>query len=243
MSDRELILSRIRDALNQASRPPSRPPLCEGLISPLASDTMEMARMFRKEAEAQNVKVHEASNPPEAGRILGIILEGLRAKTVFAWRDAVLEKVGFPCVLNSLGIQNLTPASDQRREPPERTALKESAALADVGVTGADFGLADTGSLVMLSSPGKSRSASLLPPVHVALLSAHRILPQMSALMDQLPRDPVTALERESAVTLITGTSKTADIELTLVRGVHGPGEVHVILFYGEPLLSPERPD
>ncbi|MFO7786133.1 MAG: LutC/YkgG family protein [Thermodesulfobacteriota bacterium] len=242
MSDRELILSRIRGALNKASRPPSTPPVYEGFTSPLAPATKEMVRMFRKEAEAQDVKVHEASGPPEAGRTLGIILKGLRAKTVFAWSDAVMEHAGIPAALDGLGIRNLTPASGHQGEAPGRAALGNSAALADAGITGADFGLADTGSLVLLSSPKKSRSASLLPPVHIALLPASRILPHLPALLNELPQDPRAALDRGSAVTLITGTSKTADIELTLVRGVHGPGEVHVIIYHSELSDDPERP-
>jgi L-lactate dehydrogenase complex protein LldG len=102
-----------------------------------------------------------------------------------------------------------------------------------VGVTGSDFALADSGTLVLLSSPGQGRSASLLPPVHVAILPASRILPDLPALLTTLPRTPADALKRGSVVTLVTGTSKTADIELTLVRGVHGPGELHVILISG----------
>lgn len=242
MSDRELILSRIRGALNNAPRPPFEPPLYEGFSSNPVPDTAELVRMFIKEAEAQAVKVHEAGTATEAACMLESILEDLGAKTVIAWSDPVLEHAGISGALKRQGIRNLTPAPGITGEPPERESLKESAALADAGITGVDFALADTGTLVLLSSHEKSRAASLLPPVHVALLPENRILPDLPALMNQLPQDPAAALDRESAVTLITGTSKTADIELTLVRGVHGPGEVHVIVFDGASLDGPESP-
>lgn len=242
MSDRELILSRIRGALNKPSRTPFEPPLYEGSSSSPAPDKAELVRIFIKEAEAQAVKVHEAGTATEAAGILGIILEDLKAKTVFTWSDPVLEHAGISGALKRPGIRILTPAPGIAGEPPERASLKESAAVADAGITGVDFALADTGTLVLLSSYEKSRAASLLPPVHIALLPENRILQDLPALMNQLPQDPAAALDRESAVTLITGTSKTADIELTLVRGVHGPGEVHVIIFDDASLDFPENP-
>jgi L-lactate dehydrogenase complex protein LldG len=235
VSDGKLIPSRIREALCKAPRPLMNPPVYNGLVSGSVLDTAELTRTFREEAEAQAVQVHEASGPEEATLILRDILKelkGLNGKSVFASSDVVLEHAGIPDVLEELGIHNLCPASGLPGESPGRAALMESAALAGAGITRADFGLADTGTLVLLSSPQNSRAASLLPPVHVALLPANRILPHLPALLNLLPQGPKEALDRASAVTLITGTSKTADIELTLVRGVHGPGQVHVILLY-----------
>jgi hypothetical protein len=99
-------------------------------------------------------------------------------------------------------------------------------ATAVVGVTGAHAGLAETGSLVLASGPGRSRLASLLPPIHVALLDRRLIvqsLPDLVALRPEL-------MTAGANVVCITGPSRTADIEHTLTRGVHGPREVHVIV-------------
>jgi L-lactate dehydrogenase complex protein LldG len=81
--------------------------------------------------------------------------------------------------------------------------------------------------VILTSRPGQPRALSLLPPVHVAVAERRQILPDLfdlftvlGAAVDELP----------ASVTIITGPSKTGDIELRLVTGVHGPGEIHVVL-------------
>jgi L-lactate dehydrogenase complex protein LldG len=97
----------------------------------------------------------------------------------------------------------------------------------DAGVTAAQWGIAETGTLVLESARERSRLASLVPPIHVALLSTRCIC---DSLGDALARvDPAS-----HAITLITGPSRTSDIELTLVVGVHGPQTVHVLLLEEE---------
>jgi L-lactate dehydrogenase complex protein LldG len=102
-----------------------------------------------------------------------------------------------------------------RGEPPP---------IEGAGVSEAIYGLADTGSVVLAASPDEPRSRSLLPDVHVTLLREDLILPGLdelfAALGDDLP----------SALAIVTGPSRSADIEQKLAVGVHGPGEVHVVL-------------
>ena len=103
----------------------------------------------------------------------------------------------------------------------------ESVATPDaaVGITGAEYALADTGTLVVMSAT-EARLASLLPPVHIAVIESNRILSGLDELLIQEPRPG----DRTASMVLITGPSRTADIEQILVRGVHGPGEIHVII-------------
>jgi L-lactate utilization protein LutC len=97
-----------------------------------------------------------------------------------------------------------------------------------VGLTGADYALADTGTLVLLSGNSGGRWLSLSPPVHVALLPAERILPGLDDFLDLFSKEEAL-LAQGSAVTFISGASRTADIELNLVHGAHGPKELHVV--------------
>ena len=97
-----------------------------------------------------------------------------------------------------------------------------------VGLTGAEAALADVGGIVVRSGEGRPRLASLLPPIHVTLLPVSRI---HASLPDLLAAEPTIA-DGGSNLVLITGPSRTADIEMTLTRGVHGPGHVHAVLLH-----------
>lgn len=96
---------------------------------------------------------------------------------------------------------------------------------ADVGISGVDYGLADTGTLVTLAS-SDPRLVSLLPPTHIAVLQANHLLSTLDELLQLLPQPGL----QTASMVLITGPSRTADIEQILVRGVHGPGELHVVM-------------
>jgi L-lactate dehydrogenase complex protein LldG len=96
-------------------------------------------------------------------------------------------------------------------------------ATAAFGITSADYALADTGSLVMIS---EARLVSLLPPVHIAVVPAERLLSGLDELYTILPKPA----DHTSSMVFITGPSRTADIEQILIRGVHGPGEIHVVI-------------
>jgi L-lactate utilization protein LutC len=94
----------------------------------------------------------------------------------------------------------------------------------DAGVSVALYGLADTGSVVLATSSEESRANSLLPYSHVSLLAEDRIL----AGLDELFAAMGGSLP--SALAIVTGPSRSADIEQTLTIGVHGPGDVHVVI-------------
>jgi len=103
---------------------------------------------------------------------------------------------------------------------------RDACATVDVGITSADYALADTGSLVLLTESAESRLLSLLPPCHIAVIGRSKIVPSL----DDVFRTRALPGETSSAVTIVTGPSRTGDIEMRLVRGVHGPGEVHVVI-------------
>jgi L-lactate dehydrogenase complex protein LldG len=101
---------------------------------------------------------------------------------------------------------------------------REAPQIEGAGVSEALYGLADTGSVVLAASPAEPRARSLLPAVHVSLLREHRILAGLDELF------AAVGGELPSALAIVTGPSRSADIEQRLTVGVHGPGEVHVVL-------------
>lgn len=94
----------------------------------------------------------------------------------------------------------------------------------DLGITSAQWGVAETGTLVLESAKESHRLTSLVPPVHLCILRADDIRQTLGEILE------LTSRELSPAVTFITGASRTSDIELTLAIGVHGPGELHVIV-------------
>lgn len=123
------------------------------------------------------------------------------------------------CLWNTEPVKSL-PLRQQETDP----------AKADVGITGADFAVADTGTLVLLSAPEKPRLASLLPPVHIAVLKKENIVPDLHSLFLKLGKNYGNYEELCSCISFITGPSRTADIELNLTLGVHGPGKAIVLI-------------
>ena len=106
----------------------------------------------------------------------------------------------------------------------------------DVGLTTAQAAIAETGTLVLESNEERHRLVSLLPPVHIALVEAANICATLGEALTGVKRKGPSGMSR--AITFITGPSRTADIELTLTIGVHGPKELYVIVNDGSPLIN-----
>jgi L-lactate dehydrogenase complex protein LldG len=162
---------------------------------------------FSAEALALGVECHVESSRADVRHRLAALLEGRRA---LSWDPAHLPyEAG---TLLSHAILGDAPRITQ--------------ATAEVGVTGCDAAVAETGSLVMFSGPGRSRAVSLLPPLHVAIVERSRVHFSMAEVFEVYRN----RLEGAACCTFITGPSRTADIELTLTLGIHGPGRVTVIV-------------
>lgn len=94
----------------------------------------------------------------------------------------------------------------------------------DIGITSAQWGIAETGTLVLESAAESHRLTSLVPPVHVCILETGKIRQSLGEILESVDAG------KNGTVTFVTGASRTSDIELTLAIGVHGPRELHVIL-------------
>ena len=101
--------------------------------------------------------------------------------------------------------------------------LRERLARCDLAVVEADYAISATGTLVVVATPERPGSLTLLPPANILLVEAARILPDMAAVVSALGPDTI----REHRVAFITGPSRTADIEKMIVLGVHGPKDLY----------------
>ncbi len=207
---RELILDKVRRALGRTKGQPP-PPLPPARICVPQTDVESRVACMLAKVEALAGKTFLAATLAEAAAYTASVVNG---------RDAVASNAPF---LRECGV---TALPGVRTGVTDRLALRELCATCAVGITSADYALADTGTLVMLSSGREARMISLLPPTHIAIVPRERILSGLDELLSVLP----LPAEQTSSMVLITGPSRTADIEQILVRGVHGPGEIHVVV-------------
>jgi len=145
-------------------------------------------------------------------------------KEILAWHDSELPLTGLGEAVRTAGFVPLSGTVPAGRKL--RCARLAELGSASAGLTGALGGLADTGTLALLSGPNRPRLASLLPPVHIAIVSKSAVYPTMAAFFAAHPQ----AVEQASNLVFITGPSRTADIEQALTLGVHGPRELYVVL-------------
>jgi L-lactate dehydrogenase complex protein LldG len=117
--------------------------------------------------------------------------------------------------------------ADLRRVDSSAELLRAASAAADLGISVADAAIAETGTLVFRHRPGQGRALSLLPPVHLALLHERDLVADLAVFFERLACED-RALE--SALTFVTGPSRTADIEMVITQGVHGPAKLQLLL-------------
>jgi L-lactate dehydrogenase complex protein LldG len=147
--------------------------------------------------------------PPEIDPELKALIEEQNIRRATVWETPRLKLLGIAEILNSLGVELVSPNAD-----------KYEMATCDLGVTEAEYLLPETGTLVLQSSAGKPRAVSLLPRVHLAIVRPEMLRADMHQVFAE-------AKERHYLL-FITGPSRTADIELTVTLGVHGPRNLYV---------------
>ena len=207
---REHILHKVRTALGRsAGQAVADPPPARSVVPQVEME--DRIASLRTRIEALAGKTARAATPAEA---CAMVAEAIEGKTAVASNAPYLTECGIAALPNV------------RSGITDRDLLREACATADVGITSADYALGDTGTLVMIASPREARLVSLLPPAHIAVVPKERILTGLDELFSILP-DPAS---QTSSMVLITGPSRTADIEQILVRGVHGPGQITVIV-------------
>jgi L-lactate dehydrogenase complex protein LldG len=161
-------------------------------------------------------EVYQASNLNAARNILVEILHELNAQKVVVAGDEFLAKIHLSGLVERC---QLFIVGESKGD------LRDFCAAADVGLTGADIALAETGSVILKMDAAQSRFISHLPPVHIVMLSTSKIVPDIFTWTTNRKGD------MPSQLVIISGPSKTADIEQTLVVGVHGPKRL-IVIFY-----------
>jgi len=236
---RQEFLARIRSEVRRSpgrfaasvSERPARPGLvAETLRRELSERWPETLERFRREFERVGGAFHRVATIDDAAGEVRRIAAAHGARRIVTWHpEALGADLGSALAAGGLAVEAMPPGA--LGAGGERSALRARIAEGDLGVTGADLAIAETGTLVLVSGAGRPRSTALLPPCHVAVLDRGALVEslQQAGIFLEAWHDGEPAAWRGAAIHFVTGPSRTADIELTLTRGVHGPRDVHAV--------------
>ena len=214
---REAILARIRSALAEPTAVhPARP---APPVIPLPPPTGDLVSRFAERFRGLGGHWHEAADGTALADVVASLVADHATEPVWVARDRA----------GRLDAAGLAPALERRG----LTVIRRWADIPDpdrprVAVTGVTLAIAESGTLGLVSEPEQGRLASVVTPVHVAVLASDQLVETLGEALARF--DPILREGRSSAAVLVTGPSRTADIEGQLVVGVHGPGEIHCVL-------------
>lgn len=219
------ILQSIRSRLAESAQrtgeiSSSVAPRDEFTTVPVVADTKSLVETFKQRLESVGGHCAVVDSEAQVFSALKEVLAELRSRGIETRRVACSDAA----ILGSV-------AQDLDGEGCEVVVLPLTSDLFqfDVGITTAQAAIAETGTLVLEQAVERHRLVSLLPPVHIAIVNAKNIC----AILGEAILRARVACETSGAITFITGPSRTADIELTLTIGVHGPKELYVIVYEG----------
>jgi L-lactate dehydrogenase complex protein LldG len=211
MSSRAEILARLRAA--QIPFPEAAAPEILDPVLPVPDQTVAaLTQLFIKEAKALSCGVQIVAGDSNALQAINELLQG--QEQIIAWDLQQIPCSGLDKALDEAGISIASPEDD--------SVL--------FSITGADAALAATGSLILTSGPGRPRTAALLPLNHIAIITQEQIIPNLEAWMGIQRRKNLDLFHEAANAIIISGPSRTADIAMELILGMHGPANLQIII-------------
>ena len=201
----------------------------DSAITGAAANKVELTDRMAKAASTIGWKVHRVANPEDAADVVAIICEQKGATSVLRSTHDVLGEINVDAAVTNTGANLRVTEHSGNNNETKVTESKTVAFSADIGITGVDYAIAETGTIVLHPRSGLSRLVSLAPPTHIAVLRPSEILDSLDELFAMERNDHMSG-NLAGSMNLISGPSKTADIEGTTVTGIHGPLEVHLII-------------
>lgn len=229
---RERILASLRTSLAsnrdwleaEAAKAPHDPP--PHVLPPADDPVAQLAEELRK----LEGRAYVVGDDEEALETIGRLLDERSARQLLAWDLDAIGLPGLDALLAERGAAVLDP--DVRGDG--RKARLQELEPAPVCISGAALAIAESGSLVVRHGPGRPRLASLLAPAHIAVVRRSQVVRGLGEALVRLRAEHGDGLfDDTSNLTLISGPSRTADIEMTLSLGIHGPPELHLIVVEG----------
>jgi L-lactate dehydrogenase complex protein LldG len=223
--NREAFLSRVREAAAAGRRFPVH--VHTGFVSAdgRAEVGPNLIERYVKEISAVGGRPVVVDGIESAREEITKLLRQHEPRIALCWKHETLDRIGVRALLGGQRIEVVDADSLALLSGDARRAKILSA---DIGITSVTAAVAETGSLLMVHGPGNERTASLTPPVHIAVVPRSRIVADLFDIFEGPAGLAAAALP--SNATFISGPSKTGDIEMKLITGVHGPGKFHVVV-------------
>ncbi len=196
-----------------------------------AAEQDRLVEIFRENGKVLNIHTHIASSCSEAAAIVVDLIrtkapEFSHTKHVVMHDHPDIAALQLWTRFSREGVTlHTTFSSDQQ--------IRDKTIASFIGITAPPLAVADSATLLQMTQPGRPRSTSLLPSVHIAILRRERLVADLGEAYAQLRQEP-----RLDNFVFISGPSKTADIEAHMVHGAHGPREVHVVLLAVPPVAE-----
>ncbi|SFE69976.1 LutC/YkgG family protein [Alteribacillus iranensis] len=224
MIKRETFFQSIADKMGRERRSSVQPPARFSAPRKSVSYTdHELIHTFTERATALKIDVHPCTYDTLANHLTNIVKrEG--SQSIISWGDEQDDTSFIRYTAAETGAY-LTCWDKNKDEQSLRTA----ASAADIGITFADFGIAESGTLIITNGCSLGRLVSLLPPVYVAVLSVKHIIPHLSEAMKLMDKQN-NEDNLPACINFISGPSTTGDLQAEMALGVHGPGSVYVLL-------------
>lgn len=227
---KEDLLNRIRAAVGRTASSTAPTPLAPFDFPPANLNQQSLVERFILELERVGGHVVLVHSSEEIEAYVKSLLP-LHKDPVVAVSDSTSAcEPGIRECLENPTVRMISPRDLVQVEAPADN-YKNALIQADLGITSCDYAIADSGTLVLISSREQQQMISLVPVVHLCLLDASRLVENLSELLLELQKFFDRKDETPHRITLITGPSRTADIEQTVAIGVHGPTELHVLIF------------
>lgn len=169
---------------------------------------------FQNRASAASAEVIRVKTPSDALTAIKNLIESIQAKKIVAVNCPLQQSANLYDEFREMGLTLYT----------DNAQIAEHAESADIGISGVEFGIAETGSVCQDAYSIESRLVSTLPPIHIAVLNSNNILPGIKEAFDV-----ISQVFQHGYISFITGPSRTADIERVLTIGVHGPSRLIII--------------
>jgi L-lactate dehydrogenase complex protein LldG len=201
------VIDNIRRSLGRTAQPPLGPR--PAIYEPRQPESLDSEVECFLDEVTKLSGVAQRFSPSKIESVFKTLVAEQNIHKATVWETVHLKQLGVTGILNALGVELVAP-----------NAGKHEMALCDLGITEADYLLAETGTLVLRSSAEKPRAVSLLPRIHLAIVRPELLRADMHQVFAEAKGDHY--------LVFITGPSRTADIELTVTLGVHGPQKLYV---------------